>query len=318
MGSVVDYSYGRVGGRDSSHLDAVKAAGFGGIARYVSFDGWPKNLTKQEYDYALSIGLDVCVVWETTASMMLRGAQGGASDSYYANKQLDDIGFDGEDIFYAADFDVFQSHFGTMEAYLDATVGRRENIYGEYDVIEHFVGGGRVSLGWQCAAWSGSGSGTGGSIEGRRVSTHACLFQRVGYVLQNTCDTNDVLKPYWGQAGGNYVPGIPATPVENPDVLVIPTNPKNEADYLEAMMSGCITSVNDGPQFFLDGGSIHVVGTDGERDFRIITQANPRPVFGGDWLELKSDNDNAAVKNAIKFYDEKVKPRLESNDFTIF
>lgn len=226
MGSVFDYSYGRVGGTNASHLDAVKNAGAEGICRYQSFDGYPKNLSKQEYDYARSIGLSVAVVWETTASMMLRGAEGGRNDSYFANKQLDEIGFDGEDLFYAADFDVYLQHYGKMQDYLASCGGRTPQIYGEYDVIEHFVGGGFCRLGWQCAAWSGPGTGTGGSIDNRRVSAHACLFQRVGYVMWNTCDTNDILKEYWGQVGDRWGISQPKK-VENRSLVEVITH-KNE------------------------------------------------------------------------------------------
>src|SRR5690606_12653640 len=44
----------------------------------------------------------------------------------------------------------------------------------------------------------GDGWGTGGSIEGRRVSAHARIFQRATPVMGGQCDANDVLQPDWG------------------------------------------------------------------------------------------------------------------------
>lgn len=72
---------------------------------------------------------------------------------------------------------------------------RPVGIYGSYRIIEAFTD---LPFRWQCAAWSGNGQGTGGSIQGRRLSQHAHLFQRVGYVLNDTCDVNDLLAADWG------------------------------------------------------------------------------------------------------------------------
>lgn len=238
MGSAVDYSYGRVGGGDHSHLDAVAAAGYAGILRYVSYDGWPKNLSKSEYDYAKSLGLAVGAVWETTASMMLRGAGGGQADSAEANRQLDRIGFVGDDVFYACDFQAAPSHYGVMSDYLANCTGRTPQIYGHYGVIEHFVGSlGQCLTGWQCCAWSGNGNGSGGSIQGRRLSAHAALFQRLGYVLSNTCDTNDILRPDWGQDNGGTTITTPKD-IENPDVLpiIIPRNGSEDAVEIKRLL----------------------------------------------------------------------------------
>lgn len=212
----VDYSFGRVGNTNASHLDAVKAAGYQGILRYVSYEGFPKNITKQEMDYAQSIGLKIGIVWETTVNMMLRGAAGGAADSANANRQLDEMLPIADAVYYAWDTGYTSGNRGVIEDYLDACVGREPGLYGPYQAIEDIIGGGVCRLGWQSAGGSGFGSGSGGSAyspadggRGRRLSVHSALYQHFGYVLSNTCDFNDILKSDWGQAGDSTTPQPP-------------------------------------------------------------------------------------------------------------
>src|SRR4029077_5277549 len=96
----------------------------------------------------------------------------------------------------ARDFQGFAGDFATCDAYVDAFNSHHPcEPYGTYDYIEH------RGSGWQCAAWSGNGPGSGGSIEGRRVSSKARLFQRVSQGLGSRCDVNEVLSPNWFQAG---------------------------------------------------------------------------------------------------------------------
>lgn len=110
----------------------------------------------------------------------------------------------------------------------------------------------------------------------------------------------------------SYVhPGV--DPVNPPVIPAIPTNPT----WKELLDMGVIASVNKGPQFILEpGAKVHVVATDGERDFRIMTLTNPRHPLGGDWAEFESSNPNHA--GAVKFYNDHIKPKLDAQDFTIF
>ena len=209
----VDYSW--------SHPSptAIKAAKYVGALRYLSYESG-KNISLAEAQALHNAGLGVGLVWETTANMMLRGAAGGADDSREANRQADALGFPADrPIYYAVDFQPSGAQYAALDAYMSAVTGRTGGVYGCYDVAEHF-GQRQFKYIWQCAAWSGNGSGSGGSIQGRRVSKYACLFQEVGYTLNNSSDVNDILKDDWGQWPFQGAPTPTPTP-EVPDMKAI-------------------------------------------------------------------------------------------------
>lgn len=194
---VVDYSWGRVGGGDLSHAQAVASSGFVGAMRYLCYpqDGI-KRLSPFEVAALHTNGLAIGLVWETTADRAGAGTAAGQQDATEANRQADQLGWPADrPIYYAVDF---QASAGAVRPYFagaQSVGGRPVGIYGHYDLIETFS---YLPFRWQCAAWSGNGSGSGGSIQGRRVSQYAQLYQRLGYVLGDTCDANDVLAPDWG------------------------------------------------------------------------------------------------------------------------
>jgi peptidoglycan hydrolase-like protein with peptidoglycan-binding domain len=190
---VVDYSWER----PSPQL--IRDSGYVGAIRYLSYEA-SKNLSQWERDALWASGLAVALVWETTARRPESGFGGGQQDAAEANDQADGLGWPGDrPIYYAVDFQTGPG--GAVTDYFHGcnSVGRRPvGVYGTYDVIEGLVGGGIVPWGWQCAAWSGDGWGTGGSIGGRRVSTHARLFQHPVTVMGGMCDANDILQDDWG------------------------------------------------------------------------------------------------------------------------
>jgi hypothetical protein len=78
-------------------------------------------------------------------------------------------------LFFAVDVDTTPADYPAIRAYAEAfnLVTRRPvGIYGEADVIDHFVTSGvqPVRYGWQTAAWSAG-----------RLSHKAHLYQRVGH-----------------------------------------------------------------------------------------------------------------------------------------
>lgn len=195
MSQVVDYSWGRVGGSNATHAAAVAAAGYVGAMRYLCYPDPGKQLTKPELDALHAAGIAVGVVWETTANRSGQGRAAGQADAVEANRQADALGFPADrPIFYAVDFDTSADVVRPYFAGAADVAGRPVGVYGSYRVVE----GLGLDWSWQCAAWSGNGEGSGGSIQGRRLSRRARLFQRVGYVLGDTCDVNDVLAPDWG------------------------------------------------------------------------------------------------------------------------
>src|SRR3569832_2476214 len=66
-----DYAWARPSPSD------LRASGYTFAARYLSYDTSGKNLSHGEADSLLANGLDVVVVWETTADCVLSGYAGG-------------------------------------------------------------------------------------------------------------------------------------------------------------------------------------------------------------------------------------------------
>lgn len=195
MRKVVDYSWAR------PDPGVIAAAGYEGAIRYLATDDRAnagKILRADERDRLFAAGLRVGLVWETTANRAAAGFDAGALDADAANAMADRLGWpESRPIYYAVDFD---ADWGQVQPYFAGVMSRRRRpvgVYGSYRIIEGAAG--VTSWLWQCAAWSGNGPGSGGvSVDGRRLSRHACLYQRVGYVLDNTCDENIVLADDWG------------------------------------------------------------------------------------------------------------------------
>lgn len=180
---------------------AIADAGYAGVCRYLAPQPNPKVLTAWELEQHFAAGNKVLPIWETYANRPGAGYDAGAYDANFYNDMLDALGWPATRpapmaVDYEASIDAIAPYF---QGALD--VGRRPvGIYADYALIEHFVGGGILAYGWQCAAWSYNGSGTGGSIDGRRVSAASSLYQKVGYVYPGgvQCDVNEILRPDWG------------------------------------------------------------------------------------------------------------------------
>lgn len=194
----------------------LQAHGYEGHIRYLSHQP-SKNWTAAQIAAHHAAGLPIAVVWETTANRALAGTQAGSEDAREANRQADALNWPKDrPIYYAVDVETSpQSVIPYFQGVSD-TLGRPVGIYGSYPMIEFFVRPPWViSWGWQAAAWSGivdnrhvfPGSG-GISVDGRRLSAHACLYQcaGVGDTMGGRVDCNIVLKDDWGQWSPNYIP----------------------------------------------------------------------------------------------------------------
>lgn len=192
---VVDYSWAR------PDPAGIKAAGYEGVIRYLATDDRAnagKILRPDERDRLFAADLKIGLVWETTASRAGEGFDAGVMDAQRANSMADQLGWPStRPIYYAVDYD---ASWGQVSPYFAGVLSQRlrqAGVYGSYRIIEGAAG--MTGWLWQCAAWSGNGAGSGGvSVDGRRLSRHARLYQRVGYVLDNTCDENIVLADDWG------------------------------------------------------------------------------------------------------------------------
>ena len=176
----------------------VRDSGFTFIARYVSNPGNPKNLTAGEAAAARKAGVDVVVIFESTASRALGGRGAGAIDGLAARAQAEACGAPVNSAIYAAvDFDVTNaSQLLAVAAYFDGFRGvlgpHPAGGYGELSVIDALLVGKHVTYGWQTGAWSGG-----------KLSRLAHLYQRIGGITVDgvSCDVDVALAPDFGQWG---------------------------------------------------------------------------------------------------------------------
>lgn len=205
----VDYSYER------PSPASIAAAGYGGVIRYLSNEPG-KNLSVAERDALFAAGLRIGLVWETTASRALLGDAAGRADAAEANRQADALNHPRwRPLIYAVDFAPRTDQLDAIRAYFRGALAvstRPVGVYGAYDVLEALAVDPGLACYWQCAAWSGKGSGSGGSLfvpdygNQVRLSRHACLFQFYGSVRvpgtdhnQGVSDRQDLM---WGPDDG--------------------------------------------------------------------------------------------------------------------
>lgn len=181
----------------------IRAAGYLGSMRYLGYDD--RCVKRPEIDGLHAEGLGVGFVWETSASRAATGGyEGGHDDAGRAHVCLMELGVPPHiPVFYACDqdmttgnqaaiLDYFRGVHDVTEVLLELGTGHAWEGYGEadlMDVLYRFFG---REMGWQSGAWSN-----------RRVSDHACMYQQIGYVMNDRADRNTVLKPVtWLWFGG--------------------------------------------------------------------------------------------------------------------
>lgn len=180
----LDYAWGRPGGK------AVKDAGYHFVCRYLSHtDG--KNLSSTEAQDLISHGIDIVLVWETTADRAKEGTAAGRKDAQEAHALAISCGMPANAlIYFAVDFDATGAQVDTYFAGIKAVLGvDRTGVYGGYKVVRHLLDYKYVRLAWQTRAWS---NGQWDS----RVS-----IRQLGTVTINgvSCDINEAYFPDYGQ-----------------------------------------------------------------------------------------------------------------------
>jgi len=154
---------------------AMVDAGYAFAIGYVSPNP-AKNLPADVLAAYRDMGILVGLVWESTAGRALEGHAAGAADGRAAENQANAVGYPVDAvIFFAVDQDTTAADYPAIQAYAEAfneATWRPVGIYGEADVIDHFVPPAvpPVRYGWQTAAWSAG-----------RLSSKANLYQRVGH-----------------------------------------------------------------------------------------------------------------------------------------
>jgi Domain of unknown function (DUF1906) len=183
-----------------------------GLAGYISYDKTGKNVEAPYIQAALAAGFDFSLIWETHGKAADGGAPVGAAEGRDASAMADARGYpaDAAILFALADpTRSVSSEWSAIEGYIRAAkaAGHRAKVggYGDQALVEHMLSIGAIDFAWQVGAWSLADSKVG----------HLC--QQLGYVLDNTCDWNKVLKSEYGQWHANKE--IDMTPDEHQYLL---------------------------------------------------------------------------------------------------
>lgn len=201
----LDWAYG-----DMS-VAALRSVGADFIGRYASTPGNPKNLTAREAQEMSNAGIDIVLVFETTAERALAGCRAGRTDATSAKKQASTVDKPARcPIYFAVDFDATPQQQDPIDDYfrgvasvlgLDGTGG-----YGGYWVIKRLFDAGLIRWGWQTYAWSG------GKWDAR---SHVRQFSNGHLVGGVECDYDHGLGEDFGQwRVGQHAPPMP--PPSNP------------------------------------------------------------------------------------------------------
>jgi hypothetical protein len=138
---------------------ALAAAGVTFACRYLSHSP-AKNLKLLEASHLSSLGVDLVVVWETTANRALAGHDAGVADANEALRQANRLGMpEDRPIYFAIDFDAtahqlsheITEYFQGVNEVLGAD---RTGVYGGYRQVGAMFDAGLVGFGWQTYAWS--------------------------------------------------------------------------------------------------------------------------------------------------------------------
>jgi peptidoglycan hydrolase-like protein with peptidoglycan-binding domain len=149
----IDYAW-----HGTINWSCLKSNGVTFICRYFSNDS-SKDLSSSELSAAVSNGIAVVVVWETTANRMLGGYNAGVSDAQATKSRLNSLGMGDNPAYFACDWDASESEQATINAYLDGAasiIGRNKTgMYAGYWPIKRAFDAGKITYGWQTYAWSG-------------------------------------------------------------------------------------------------------------------------------------------------------------------
>jgi hypothetical protein len=187
----VDYAWTHPGGA------ALKGAGYQFACRYLSADT-SKNISASEANDLRNSGLEIVVVWETTANRALAGSGAGADDARSALAQANAAGLSGVPIYFAVDFDAAESQQGAINQYMQGAASvlgkQRTGVYGGFYVVKRCLDAGVVTWAWQTQAWSG------GQVDPR---AHILQYAKTVTINGVQCDVNESLKSNFGQYGQN-------------------------------------------------------------------------------------------------------------------
>jgi Domain of unknown function (DUF1906) len=181
----IDYAWGK------ANVQALKRAGIRFACRYLSHDA-AKNLTHAEAKALSAAGIDVVVVWETTANRASAGKQAGMADAREADRQAHACGMPAsKPIYFAVDFDGNAAQVSEYFRGVNAAIGvKRTGVYGGVRVVKGLLDAHLVTYAWQTYAWSG------GVVEKR---AHVYQYSNGHRLAGVSCDFDRAMHPDFGQ-----------------------------------------------------------------------------------------------------------------------
>lgn len=185
----VDYAW------DRADPVALLRAGKEFVCRYLAYLPNDKVLTAIERAALHNAGLDIVLNWEQGSGDMLKGRDIGRAHALEARGQAVALGAPSSvPIYFSCDTQITNAvQMEAVARYLQGAadvLGRqRVGVYGQYSVIERFVGGVSCAWGWQTYAWSAG-----------KVSplAHIYQYQNGVTVAYADCDLNRAMKPEIG------------------------------------------------------------------------------------------------------------------------
>lgn len=194
----VDYS----GARPA--ISTLKSNHIKFVCRYIGSHDYTRSrsakwLSPSEYKSLKAAGLDVVVVFETTAHRADSGREAGVADAKTAVKELAYCALPSNTVVYfAVDFDatVGPKIAGYFQGAASVLGIHRVGVYGGYDVVKSCFDKGLVSWGWQTYAWSNG-----------KWDPRAQIQQ---YKNGRQLDYDRAMKPNYGQVGTSATERLPA------------------------------------------------------------------------------------------------------------
>lgn len=249
MSKYVDFGYGNVS------ATAVVSAGASGICRYLS-NSPGKNLTVAGRDDALAHGLDIILVWETTATRSNEGVTAGQADGGLAAAEAKSLGApSGMTIYASTDMDTtwadVSAYHGAFNAEVSAA-GYVGDVYAGFNVVRDAHAAGEAPAPWQTSAWS----------HGNVLSAAALIQNHYSVAIDGVdCDSSDVL----------HAPnGWRANAVVTADPLLREGSTGQKVEDVQHALNLCGNDID------VDG----IFGSDTERILRVFQDHRELPVTG--------------------------------------
>lgn len=150
----IDYSFG-----NGLTARQMQAAGVKTVCRYLDYLPNGKVINVAEATNLLTAGLEIVLVFESTAERMRAGFAAGDADAHEADRQVKALGMPGIPVYFACDFNATPGDQTAINRYLDGVAGvigiKRTGIYGGYWPCMRAWQAHKVTYVWQTYAWSG-------------------------------------------------------------------------------------------------------------------------------------------------------------------